>query len=479
MLIQLILALSLTAPPLPAGSAATQSHSQLLEEGIYQEETVGDLTAAIEIYKLLLADAEKARPQAAQAQFRLGVCYLKSAEKDKAQAAFEQLIADYPDAEELIARARGYLPAKFAAMEFGPAPWRDGEVLRLDIKLASGKKIGNFFFSANSAVVGERSVWRLGIRRDVTIGGNNQGVSSVDVDFETLRPLTSSFQHTVLGRASAVYSPTEIVVTYEDKETSTKTFPLDCPVFDSEQTIQIPRMLPLEVGYRVDVPYFHLVLGAANQAYELEVVGEETLTTPAGIFECFKIELSIGQTYWYSKDANRTLVRFDVEGLRVELAEITNRPLNGPYHHVNHELGFSLALPMGWGCAEFEKGGRGSLVLRLLDPTVHAGNHAEIDPRPDHSVQYRAERELGGVQRRDKSYTLREETWTETSIGGFPAISFVGDFLSDDEEWVEYRAYIYTERLATEFIFKMPKEKFVGMLYDVQTIVQSWREEPL
>ena len=174
MLIQSILALSLAAQPVLASAAAPQSSSELLEEGIYQEETVGDLTAAIDIYKRLLADAEKARSQGAQAQFRLGVCYWKSGAKDKAGAAFERLIADYPGAKDLIARARGYLPPKLGSLEFGPAPWRDGEILRMEIKLASGRKIGDIFFSAHSAVVGERSVWRLGIRRFVIMGGNTR-----------------------------------------------------------------------------------------------------------------------------------------------------------------------------------------------------------------------------------------------------------------------------------------------------------------
>ena len=44
-----------------------QSASTLLQNGIFTEETVGDLDAAIKIYEQIVADAEKNRAFAAQA----------------------------------------------------------------------------------------------------------------------------------------------------------------------------------------------------------------------------------------------------------------------------------------------------------------------------------------------------------------------------------------------------------------------------
>ena len=50
--------------------------------------------------------AADARPSlAAQAQYRLAVCYYKKKNFAEATAAFEKLVKDYPDQKELIARA--------------------------------------------------------------------------------------------------------------------------------------------------------------------------------------------------------------------------------------------------------------------------------------------------------------------------------------------------------------------------------------
>ena len=60
-----------------ASRAATESPSELLEKGIYTEETRGDVDSAIAIYQQLVAEQDINHSLAAQAEFRLGQCYLK------------------------------------------------------------------------------------------------------------------------------------------------------------------------------------------------------------------------------------------------------------------------------------------------------------------------------------------------------------------------------------------------------------------
>ncbi len=88
-----------------------QSASTLLQEGIFIEETVGDLDAAIEIYQKIAASAEKNRTYAALAQYRLGMCYLKKGQKQDAAVAFRKLIDRFPMQTERVAQARVQLSA--------------------------------------------------------------------------------------------------------------------------------------------------------------------------------------------------------------------------------------------------------------------------------------------------------------------------------------------------------------------------------
>lgn len=87
------------------GTTCAASPAELLEKGIYTEETVGDIDAAMTIYRSVIEQATAARPHAAQAYFRLGMCLMKQDQMKKASALFEQLAKQYPDQKDIINRA--------------------------------------------------------------------------------------------------------------------------------------------------------------------------------------------------------------------------------------------------------------------------------------------------------------------------------------------------------------------------------------
>lgn len=121
----LVLSLSATAGS-DEGSRATsvQPYSELLEQAIFTEETVGDLDAAIEIYEQIIEQAETNRPYVAQARFRLGMCYLKKGNKEEAAEALRRIVADFPKQLEVVAQARARLT------ELGVPVVSSGVVLR-------------------------------------------------------------------------------------------------------------------------------------------------------------------------------------------------------------------------------------------------------------------------------------------------------------------------------------------------------------
>ncbi|MHC4591506.1 MAG: tetratricopeptide repeat protein [Planctomycetota bacterium] len=80
--------------------------ADLLEKGVYMEETVGDLERAIEAYRQVIADAEANRTTLAQAHLRLAGCYLKTGQKAQAVEELEKVITRYPGQTALFAEAR-------------------------------------------------------------------------------------------------------------------------------------------------------------------------------------------------------------------------------------------------------------------------------------------------------------------------------------------------------------------------------------
>jgi len=90
-------------------SAWAKPASVLLQEGLYAEEIEGDLDGAIKIYEQVIAGGKEAQQAAAQATYRIGMCYLKKGQKDKAAEHFQNIISDFAGQKALAAKAEKQL----------------------------------------------------------------------------------------------------------------------------------------------------------------------------------------------------------------------------------------------------------------------------------------------------------------------------------------------------------------------------------
>ena len=465
--------------------AAQRTSSQLLEKGIYTEETVGDLDKAIEIYQQAIDSAQANRIILAQAHLRLGLCYLKQGRDDKGTEVLQKLIDEYTDQEEIVAQARQYLPDAPLPLELMPVPWADGEVLRVDLKAPAGLFMGMVFATADKMTVEGRNIWRLGLRRFVATSVNNQGVSSVDADAETFLPINSSFRHTLLGDSQAKYGKGRVrIVLHGGEGEKVRTLKFEGATYDNEQAWHLMRRMPLAVGYKTTMPvvpiftYTHLLAG-------IEVTAIETVSVSAGRFECFKVDLEVDhtqQTFWISTDANRYLVKFETGGIVGELADIAYRKPDDPVAYQDPDFGFLLSVPPGWYHGRHAGTARDpqapEVQVLFFDPNAEIKlGTLEVRSAPAGWTLTRvAEGELEGAKRRFKDYTLRPESWQERDIAGSPALSFVGDYKEGSDDYVQYRVYLLDE-LKIEFIFKVAAERFDEFLPSFDSIVSSFRME--
>jgi Tol biopolymer transport system component len=102
------LALSIVLSPTDTAAQKSQSADVLLGAALHQEEVEGNLEAAIETYKKLLAEFPGNRPLAAKAQLHLGLCYEKLGLK-QAQEAFQKVVENYPEQSEAVKAAQAKL----------------------------------------------------------------------------------------------------------------------------------------------------------------------------------------------------------------------------------------------------------------------------------------------------------------------------------------------------------------------------------
>ncbi len=92
-----------------AFAASTRPASVLLQEGLYAEEVEGNLDEAIKIYQEVITASQQMEQSAAQATYRIALCYLKKGDTEQAAKQFSQLISKYPEQKSLVQEAQKQL----------------------------------------------------------------------------------------------------------------------------------------------------------------------------------------------------------------------------------------------------------------------------------------------------------------------------------------------------------------------------------
>ncbi len=473
-----ILALVVLAVLVPGTvPVAAQSAAELLEKAVYLEETAGRLEQAIEVYRRIVNDAAAGRVHVAEALLRLGLCQLKNGDSAAASEALERVLAEYPEQEALVARAREHLPGE-PELELLPAPWQDGEVLRLGVKLASGTPVGVIFYTADAAERDGEELWRLRTRRTFYPDTAQQRLSQVLARRDDMTPVASVYRQAGLGHFEAVYGDGAVMI-----ETRGAAAPreekLDGPVFDNEEVLHLLRRLPLEPGFKETIQIITTVLGGAG-GLVVGVKETEAVTVPAGEFECYRVELNIPQVFWYSTDPSRVLVKFEAAGFVVELEEVyVQEPGRGSVYS-EEVLGYSVSLPPDW--LFYSSGDYFHKVILLLDPNAEAQarmevRSAEIEPG-DCFDQASADHKLQQAKSALRDYRLREGTWREWRLGGWPAVSFVGDYREMDAEKVHYWTLIQNGEFCVEFQLKVAADRFEALREVFDRIIGSYEGPP-
>jgi len=102
---------------LPAGVVHAKSATILLQEGIYAEESEGDLEKAISLYQQVLEKYKDVERLGSRATYQLGMCHLKKGENEKAAEYFQEVVNYYPEQKTVVKRAQKELDKIVPAQE--------------------------------------------------------------------------------------------------------------------------------------------------------------------------------------------------------------------------------------------------------------------------------------------------------------------------------------------------------------------------
>lgn len=109
----------LLAAAVGMASAAVKTPALLLQEGLYAEQTEGNLEKAIDLYQQVLDQAGQTEQLAAQAAYQLGVCWLQKGDTSKAAEYFRKVVSKYGSYKDVAAKAQEKLREITPADEYG------------------------------------------------------------------------------------------------------------------------------------------------------------------------------------------------------------------------------------------------------------------------------------------------------------------------------------------------------------------------
>ena len=413
--------LAATAALLLTLPGTAQSASDLLQKGIHAQEASGDLDGAIAIFRQVVDSPSTNKPLAAQAQYQLVLCMLQKGDRAAATrelAALERNFADMPD---LVAKARKLIPGASALL---PAPWGDRECAQLDIKRA-GVATGEYLYYSADAW----THWASDSERQrLAMPGNGDAPLLQAADFKwelkttnTTRSIRSRYDRdTMRPFGNQRFDQTEFKS--DDDLGDPLAAPFTGPATDVEQSVFLMRRLPLAVGYKTTLPVTSNSYAPIQM--ELAVTGIESVATPAGKFNCYKVAFAaIGQTFWIGVEGARPLVRFQSGTVEASLVKVW-----GPQDPVLDAL-TAIAKAAGGKLQNTRVGPGKSTTTRIEHPASSRALYVTSSNihTPPTEIAQALQRLLA---QKTGEYVLRPASLKTRSIGGQQVLGCLLDYVS-------------------------------------------------
>ncbi len=449
---------------------SAQESSVLLEKAIYAEETLGNLTDAIRIYQQIVQAADVNRTTGALALYRLGMCYRKSGNEEEARAAFTRLAQQYPEQKDLIAKSQ--------MLNLRPAPWTDGEVLRMGTKSSGAKSdMGAYVYSAESIQEAGKPAWNF---RNVMVTSGMSIYQAAVVDAGSYTPISGRMRVSfMLMDNEARYTQNQVdVSSLQNGVKASRQIPLSGVVYDSAQILHLVRCLPLREGFQTTISVFNPTAGTTVNL-KVAVVGRETITVPAGTFDCLKTSLTPegnaqDQTVWLSTEGHFYPVKLVQGGiLEQELHSIEVVGKTQMVRFEDKESGINMSMPPQWYFGRTVLGGLVSLAAPELDSLLllYSWERKPEDP----ALAKFVDNWISKHQQLPQTYQVREGTREAATIAGLEAERYIADtrHASTGEAMVEYTYSFVTPAKKYVFVFQTSKDNFDNMKPAFESITAS------
>jgi len=198
-------------------------------------------------------------------------------------------------------------------------PWADGETTSYAVQDSQGTELGTL----NMTIQREGEHYLM---PSFTMMGNTTDDITIAMNADDLKPISETRTINVPLGGALPQGLYEVRATYEDSNKVTidadlpgdhhegpYVFNIPADSYSNDQVWYLFRTLPFEEGYAGRYTNIIIWTNYQTPAATITVVGNETLETPAGIFDCHKLELSVLSLtiyFWYGVEAPHYLVKY-------------------------------------------------------------------------------------------------------------------------------------------------------------------------
>jgi len=191
--------------------------------------------------------------------------------------------------------------------------WTDGEVTTYDVSV-SGDSVGTLTYTIRETETDGEKSYEIDI---VTITEGTTDHSVVTIKGDGLKPIRQARTLEMQGERSIVFANYSSDKVSIEAETPQGRRNIDLPipknVFDNEVIAVVLRTIPFEKGYRASLTSV-APISAVTAPMDVEVLGSEKITVPAGDFDCQKIKMKLAGreiSLWYEKNAPQRMIKYE------------------------------------------------------------------------------------------------------------------------------------------------------------------------
>ncbi len=143
----------------------------------------------------------------------------------------------------------------------------------------------------------------------------------------------------------------------------------------------------------------------------------------------------------------------------------------------DEKLNISIAIPADWQSYKSPSPGRYKFSWQLQPSKLKAwAIFIGIEGISEGTaVRQIADGDVVILENHFDAYTVRSESWAESTIGAAPAVSYVADYQAEGKATVEYRTYLVDESMVYWFVFRIEKDKFEAAKGTFDSIVNSFK----